>query len=318
MSDRTIESLYADYSAALDWALQLTGRSAEENRFMKYKKVIKKELDDYQAGLELKSSNNSETKEVAEALLEASVLIEVHKKFLGNSNKYFKDKLKDIFDGEYYASDEPVGSNSYARDTQAELIMASKCIDPTKLSFWGNDIVYNFESFKFGIEVKRINSDLVRSTFKTACDQIQNKRTDVSYGLVALCMDRFLFFNERPGILLTKPMLLPRQSWMIKARTKQNLIAINKEQLQNFHAQYGNEMLEIALEFPKVTGYCVYLYHPAMVGVPGRLIATGYAEHVLWDSSENPNRKSAFARFMKEQFYSDSFVNHLENFELMP
>jgi hypothetical protein len=85
-----------------------------------------------------------------------------------------------------------------------------------------------------------------------------------------------------------------------------------------FHNQYERELCEIAKKYPKVAGYIVYLYHPAMIGSPVVLVASGYAEHMLWDSKEKPDRKSAFARFMQEQFYNGSYVNRLKDYETLP
>src|SRR5579883_1697510 len=105
MTNRTIETLNENYKAALDRATKLDGKLHEENRFRKYQIVIQRQTEEHKSGPEIRNTTQTKIKEDAEALLEASTLIDIHKKFFDNTNKYFIEKLKIIFGGEYYAAD---------------------------------------------------------------------------------------------------------------------------------------------------------------------------------------------------------------------
>src|SRR5690349_11364138 len=104
MKFNEIETFFPQYSKALDWAMALTNRTEKENRFFQYKQVLENHLKGSHNGVKQGRPDQLELFCAAEALLESSVLIEIHEKFSKNTNKYFVEKLDNVFGGKYFAS----------------------------------------------------------------------------------------------------------------------------------------------------------------------------------------------------------------------
>jgi hypothetical protein len=191
MKQNKIEDFYPDYCNALDWVISIVDPIPEYcRRFFEYKEVLKRQLEEFVESQVPKTSTVPEMREHAEAFLEACALVDIHKRFVGKTDRDFTVKLRESFFGPQYASDEEkngkINKGSFGRNIQSELILATRYRSLEKVSFGKHDIVYDLGDTKFGTEVKRIQEEAgIVDLFADACQQLEGN-PDIEYGMVAL------------------------------------------------------------------------------------------------------------------------------------
>lgn len=293
MKNVLINDFYNEFCQALTWAKKLVPEISKKSRFYDYEKELRRLFDCFQTG---ERPGEFETKASVEAHIEGLALVDIHKKFKDRNDFEFRNKIKQMFFGPYYSSDEKNGGSVYqkglARDIQSELILASRFKNQKLGCFSESDFSYVFNGVRVGFECKRVHSEeSVVKLFTKACKKIQKNLN--AYGIVGLRLDKCSFVNRVGKIHLPQPILRKREPVIGWVQNNDDVHRALAEQMLLFHKSYQEIFRQIikGSGMTKVLGYCVLLYLPSWVGNPLKMASNGVAEFTSWYKSDEPMRE---------------------------
>lgn len=257
---RQVEQLFLDYKNAIEWIEPLIPDIKPTCRIYNYLELLEITERANTAGIVVPKP----TLLILEAAQHALVLTTMHKAFKNRNEKEFVDKLRVSLQGPSYSNREVIGESTskgaIARNIESELILASRIKNQKIVSFESNDVVYDLDGMKFGMEVKRVHSlKKLRKRFIEGCEQIE-RTAHVNCGMVAIRFDKHFYIKSEQGVVC-----IERDEKILTFDTWSECVAHAKFHNISFLNQYGQDLLELARTYPKVLGVCVFSLLPGLM-----------------------------------------------------
>jgi hypothetical protein len=288
MSIDALTQIIAELDLCIAWVQTLIPDLKPSWRYFHYREVLSNAVQNSDDGISFRVSSN-DLSHLLEAFNSTDNLRNIHRKFKDRSDSVFKIKLREATLGPLYRYQEgkkPKGH--YGRDTESELVFAAMFKDQSFVSFSSADFTISTPSFRVGVEVKNLQSPTqVVKNYLKAARQIQANQ-NVQWGMVMLRLDRLLYFNQRSGILLTKPLLAKRTVAGMKYDQEQKIDEFCFYQAQWFQDEFGTLFLEQTKNhnLMKCLGFGIYINMPFAIGEPPNVRNRGIVKLVRWGSKQ--------------------------------